>query len=635
MWLALLFVLSSVLLGFAISVYFPTKKSVSTFLAIGMALGLAITTFATFLLSLIVRELDFLMILRVVIMSVGVSTALLNSNKRWQKGLPELSLNGISYGFAAALGVFLLLAYFNFLSFNVDSSGSIYSIQNAWGDYPFHVSIINSFVLRDNFPPIYPNLEGAVMRYPFLFDFLSAILIVGGLSLQHSIIIPNLLLLFALVFLARLFFSTLSGKMKYVAVFAILLFFINGNFGFLSFIEDIQGAPDVGAFLSRLPQDYSKIQDQHIEFMNLVYSVFIPQRTVLMGFALSLVAYWLLARIHWNEAKNNEYYLLAFVLALLPLIHIASFAIAGFVTAFLLAWRIFQKKKLEKPVLFSAIFGFLLILPQLLWINEQPRTETFFEWQAGWLANTTNIVDIGVFWIANTGLLIPLALIGFVLADSKLRTFYIPFALVFLAANIARFQPWDWDNIKYFAHWLLLTAFLASIALSRAFTWLAHRIRLNRFLSTGIVSIMLFISIFSGILTFMYWNNTSHVLFHASDIHAAQKVSETTEKNALFLTASSHNHFIYSLAGRQVVMGYEGHMWSHGLDYQNQRKLVNSAIERGDLSGVHGIDYVIVSPFELSKNRNLSRQIRQSNAFEVVWEYEEGNRRYELFKAVP
>jgi uncharacterized membrane protein len=76
---------------------------------------------------------------------------------------------------------------------------------------------------------------------------------------------------------------------------------------------------------------------------------------------------------------------------------------------------------------------------------------------------------------------------------------------------------------------------------------------------------------------------------------------EKTPPRALILHAPIHNSVV-ALSGRQSVMGYPGHLWTHGLNY-SQRELDVKAIYKGDekmtepLSRL-GVDYVIVGPFE-------------------------------------
>jgi len=45
--------------------------------------------------------------------------------------------------------------------------------------------------------------------------------------------------------------------------------------------------------------------------------------------------------------------------------------------------------------------------------------------------------------------------------------FYLPFLAIFIMANIFVFQPWDYDNHKFFSFWLMPSALLMAAALAR------------------------------------------------------------------------------------------------------------------------------------------------------------------------
>src|SRR5207237_10178880 len=55
----------------------------------------------------------------------------------------------------------------------------------------------------------------------------------------------------------------------------------------------------------------------------------------------------------------------------------------------------------------------------------------------------------------------PLALRG------RARLLIAPFSLVFLAANLVKFQPWDWDNSKLLVFWYMASAVAVGALLVR------------------------------------------------------------------------------------------------------------------------------------------------------------------------
>ncbi len=631
MWLALLFLLSSLVLGAAISFSLPFKKDWLELLALSLTMGLGTTAFLTFWVSYAFSSLSWISILLVCGTALVTGFWLLKRNKQALKEWKQLRWPAITPSLTVAVLLFLLLAYFNFLAFSVNESGAISSIQNAWGDYPLHFAIINSFALRNNFPPIYPNLEGAVMRYPFLFDFLSSILVKGGLPLQASVVLPNLFMLFAVVFLARMLALKLLQKKDWAVAVALLFFFLNGNLAFLQFFGDVGKAQDVARFVQHVPE-YTKNAEQGMEVLNLVYSIFIPQRTILLGFALALVAYYLLLRIMEGEAKKEEYMVLGIIVGMLPLSHVASFAVVGAASLFVFLVDAWKKKRADANWWAFGILAFVLVIPQMLWVNEQPRPSTFFAWQPGWLSKTTDLEQWALFWFNNVGIILPLAVLGLLVADNKMKLFYVPFLVVFAAANLARFQPWGWDNTKYFAHWILFTALLAGGALQYLVYKLKSRNSLRLWLGRGIVLLLVVFGVGGGVFTFWYWSGTTHELFSAEDVRMAETIAVRTPQNAVFLTAPKHNHFIYALAGRQTVLGYEGHTWSHGLDAGTQAQCVYGFFRGEKFEKCGSADYVLVSHFEEEMNRGVGDKLEGVTGLEKEFDVAENGNRYRLFK---
>src|ERR1700719_621478 len=77
--------------------------------------------------------------------------------------------------FSVGLAVFLLEIFSRVLI--EDAGGFSTGFINNLGDLPFHLSAISSFAQGNNFPPEDPVFAGAPFTYPFLSDFLSAILV--------------------------------------------------------------------------------------------------------------------------------------------------------------------------------------------------------------------------------------------------------------------------------------------------------------------------------------------------------------------------------------------------------------------------------------------------------------------------
>ncbi|MHC1635313.1 MAG: hypothetical protein ACXQTS_01640 [Candidatus Methanospirareceae archaeon] len=101
-------------------------------------------------------------------------------------------------------------------------------------------------------------------------------------------------------------------------------------------------------------------------------------------------------------------------------------------------------------------------------------------------------------------------------------------------------------------------------------------------------------------------------IWSAADIEVARWIRANTEGDSVFLTANTHNHPIPALSGRQVVIGFEGWLWSHGLSWDEIVKVKEDM--RRMYSGnytllkEYGVDYVCIGPYErnLAENEHFS-----------------------------
>jgi uncharacterized membrane protein len=90
-------------------------------------------------------------------------------------------------------------------------------------------------------------------------------------------------------------------------------------------------------------------------------------------------------------------------------------------------------------------------------------------------------------------------------------------------------------------------------------------------------------------------------VFGQAELEVAALLREKIPPRALILHAPIHNSVV-ALSGRQSLMGYPGHLWTHGLDYAQRERDVKMIYKGGaqmteTLSGL-GVDYVVVGPVE-------------------------------------
>jgi hypothetical protein len=285
---------------------------------------------------------------------------------------------------------------------------------------------------------------------------------------------------------------------------------------------------------------------------------------------------------------------------LLPLAHAHSFVVVmvmGACVALLLGrerWR-------EWAAFF--VVAIIISAPQL-WIathGSSVRSGAFFGWQTGWDRGQANVFW---FWFKNTGLFIPLIVAAVLWRDQtplisrRLLLFYLPFTLCFIIPNLIKLAPWVWDNIKVLFYWYIASVPLVALLIVRLWrgggVWRALAAAL--FLSLTLAGALDVWRVVS--------EATEYQEFDRDGIAFAEMIKQKTEPRALILHAPTFNHPVF-LTGRRSLMGYPGHIWTHGLEYvprETQIKhMYEGAGDAEELLARYGVEYVVVSPLEQSQ----------------------------------
>ncbi len=477
----------------------------------------------------------------------------------------------------------------------LEKNGILYSSGSTWGDLPFHLSLINSFKERGflttlkNFPLYYQEQT----RYPFVFDYLSTLLLGLGLNLRWAIIFPTFITLIVLIIL--IYFLTYKiTKSKLAAFFSPILFVFNGStFALYYFWKDFsQSSLPFFKFLKNLPVQYTHLSQHHIEFSNLIADFLLPQRTIVLGLAATCLAVIFLWN-YWEKKKSSDLLKAGFVIGLMPLIHAHLFLALIIFCFFLFLTQLVYERELKiKDWLKWGIVVFILAIIPIWWLFPLGR-KNFFRLQPGWM---TDGEYFWWFWFKNLGfyfvlLVFSLSLIKKFKNWQKIITFYLPAILIWILGNLFIFQPWEFDNMKIFIFWFLLSIILISLL----FDYIAkHQTAFIKWLFFGIFLIM----IAPGFLAIYRELTVKFALYQPADLQLAQFIKKETSQQALFLTIDKHNNPISSLTGRQIIMGYMGWLWSHGIDYKTRYQELAEIYKGADRAyqffSKYAPDYILV-----------------------------------------
>jgi hypothetical protein len=231
--------------------------------------------------------------------------------------------------------------------------------------------------------------------------------------------------------------------------------------------------------------------------------------------------------------------------------------------------------------------------------------------------------------LKNTGLFIPLTVAAILwhsdkgpLVSRRLLIFFLPFTLCFIVPNVLKLAPWIWDNIKVLFYWWVASAPLVALLLARLWRQGGAKRAL---------ALVLFICVtLAGALDVaaIVLRSGQYGIFDAAGISFAEVIKREAPPNAIVIHAPVHNHPVF-LTGRRSLMGYPGHVWTHGLEFAQReseiRRVYAGALDANDILRKYGVAYVVVGPLE----RNIMNVNDQFfSKFQIVGEV--GG--YRLFK---
>lgn len=502
------------------------------------------------------------------------------------------------------LGLIAWLGWFWNGALRLDADGLWASQANLWADWAQHLGDVSAFAYGDNFPPVQTRFAGAPLAYHYLTSVTAAAMVVLGMTpwgalTLHSFVFSVLVVLSIIAIAKRM-----TGECT-ASVLTAVLFLLGGGLGWAVTLSELLSVkPETMTAALRMLWDAAALREGNFRWLNVFFSAVGPQRAYLYGIPLfSLIVTALRHAV--DDDDDRAFSLAGAVAGLLPLAHLGTMLALAVATPFMVV--VLPRRGWIR---FFA-FWIAMAVPQLLFQQGgEPGALSAFRWAPGWVASPDHWVW---FWMKNLGVFI--AALFFALLRPSLmkpvdRRILWSFMALFVVANLFVFQPWDWDNTKLLVFWYLAgCVFVASwfVWAWRRFGGLVPRVALGMVLTTILLS---------GIFQALHqsFELDRHLLLTSDEIALAERVRDETPADALFLTARQHNHPIHVLAGRRVVMGYPGWLWSQGYDYeareQDVRSIYAMSSSADELLGAYGIDYVVVGPVEQARLGAQSEQFR-------------------------
>lgn len=618
--------------GAALTYAFEREETFLWRTAAGAVIGSAIFGTVAFLLAM-AFGLSGAVVISALLLTLSPMLLLIDRGRRklferdWAKAKGKLqgSSGAKALRFVYYAGFFVLFVFFFDRAMIETAEGIFTGGSNNLGDLPFHLGAIYGFVDGANFPPQNPSFAGAKFSYPFIADFVTAGFVKFGVGVRDAMFVQNVAWAFSLLVLLEAFVRRLVGD-GFAAKLAPPLLFFSGGLGFVWFFSDYAAqSRSFFEFLNALPKDYTI--GNEFRWGNSLITLFITQRSLLLGMPITLIVLGFLWKIFATEKTEERKVFsslaIGLIAGMLPLVHLHSLAVLFVVTAFFFA----MNRNRWRDFIAFGVGVCVLAIPALLWSmsGSATRATEFFAWHFGFDSGETNIVW---FWIKNTGLFIPLIAFGVYLklfpqscaiegkrkkekgkkeaeenishgstGTGRLVLFCVPFAFLFILANVAKLAPWEWDNIKVLIYWFVGSLPFVVFALTSM--WRGDKAW------RAVAAVCFAALIASGALD--VWRTVSgqinYRVFDADAVTIANRIKAVTPRNAVFLNAPTYNTAIV-LSGRRSLIRYPGHLSSHGIEYREREEDVKRIYRGGpDALGLmekYGIEYVLISPEERS-----------------------------------
>ena len=492
-----------------------------------------------------------------------------------------------------------------------DVNGTYYTGQCTYGDMNFHLGIITSLKEQGTFPPEYSIAPGNQLDYYFLCDSVSSSLYLFGLGLRAAYVLP-MVFGFLFVFMGFWFLAEKVLRSHSKASVAFVLFFLNGGFGTVYFLDNLRKDP--GHFTQifteyyHTPTNYVNSQGgtTNICWTNTVVDMMLPQRATLFGWMiLFLVLYFLYASVfEGKEDRQERHFIAAGVLAgLTPMIQTYTYFTVGLAAIAWLVYSCIRDKfswKIIRSWLCFGVPALALSIPQLkIWIFGAVGGDSFISFAF----NAYNESDNWLwFWVKNVGIVFILLVPAFISASKKLKAMYSAGLLIFVVTEFVKFQTFAYDNNKLYLMWYAFSTLIVADLLVNCYR------KLEGIKGRQVIAvILLIIASNAAILTMgreMYsgFRPQSYSIYDAKAVRAAEFVKDNTPADSMFICYNNHNNAIACLTGRNIFVGSGTFLYSHDVGYQERQNALNSIFNDPEdfekYKDEFGFDYAYISEYE-------------------------------------
>jgi hypothetical protein len=449
--------------------------------------------------------------------------------------------------------VFILLLgarHFAYLYFSVDHAVQTL-LKNNYGDLPLHIAFIRNLVDGTHFPPGNPFFSLEPLRYPMGMDIYNALWEQLGVPTQSHLCAVGLIMLLA----------TVLALYRFGGILVVGAFFLNGGWAGWQMIA------------SGMLQDYQEA----LSWKNFYITLFITQRGLLMALPLG---WWLVRQARETfytpapEAESKPWsrghtLLMGLAWGALPIFHMHGFIIVSLLIAYYTLAGAAPKRNLRQlapAVAWAVPLATLFVL----YLTDLFRKGSMVHFQWGWFAPGNLALFFGWELGPWTLFIAATAVFGFWKGSNRERAEWAMVLGAFLLFNGVLLAPWDWDKLKVLIWFYLLLVALGARVITPYF----------KPLTKAALCLVLFFSATVCLLAVSGGHAQPTKLYEWRELWNTKGAVVQLPKDAVVATVPTFNHPL-SFWGYAIAVGYSGHLWSHGIDYQESEALIGQLYQGG------------------------------------------------------
>jgi hypothetical protein len=526
--------------------------------------------------------------------------------------------------------IFLIILFFLDLATKtlVVQEGAFQTSAAGYGDIPFHMNQISYFINNPSFSLQEPIYYGSKLTYPFLINLLSASFYFLNYNYLFSFHLPSFILAISAIILFYLLLLRYIKK-PLIRICSFLIFFLASGLGFIKILKDSSfwaknNIWQMIDFILRPPyyiHDYfNAVYPEQNNIWSSFFTMFLlHQRSMFFGFAIGVISLFCLISAY--EAKDKKiFYFSGFLIGLSPLIHTHTFlALFLILISFFFISVIKKQSFLIKGFLKTTLIASIISLPSVLYLMLGKINGSFITFRLGWMTEKNGLGSVQynpqrnfhlLEWLSfiwqNFGFFLPVLILAavFIFFSKKyngkqrevILALILSSFLIWIVLNIVKFQPWDYDNNKIYAYIVIMGAVIIGYFFDKT----------EFFAKNFFILLLTMLIIASGLIDSLSRSSLAspqlYQIFSSADRKIADWIIDNIKSNSLILTGNSHLNLVAALAGRPVLEGYPGWLWSHGFNY-SQRENDISKIFKGDkkaeeLIKKYNIKYIMIGPEE-------------------------------------